>query len=149
MNSMMPFPFLMPFPAGPQGSPQGSEPPARVRAAMEFLCNLSMKTRSVVAVSDIAIEEFAGQVLTAAETEAQQTACRMLSSYFKGNLPLDFWEELREKRVGQPLPSSPGMVIRCAACAPGPTQPDCVLCHGAGQLLIFPTSGSPEGAVGL
>lgn len=115
-------------------------PPARVRAAMAFLGQLTDKTMTRIGVNDMSIEEFAGQNLTLPEKNAQDAACSVLVEYFLGNLQPDLWEqrteELRSKQ-GQ----SGGVVIRCVGCGGHDNRESCRLCHGTGQLAVYPVYG--------
>lgn len=140
-NSSFQFPMI-PMPMMSPHRSQDVLPPARVRAALEFLTDLTFKTMPRVAVNDISIEEIEGQRLSQHEARAQQNACNMLCDYFTGSLAPDFWEreKIRLENANVNGMSGPGTVIRCLACSPGPPRPDCHLCKGGGTILVFPTA---------
>ena len=133
-------PMIMPFPIG-QSQPEREIPPARVRVALEFLMQLTVKTMTRAAISDIAIEEIPGQKLTSGEQDAQQSACQMLADYFRGHMEPDMREKEERELLKRGLSGrDPGLFLRCMACAPGPINPNCRLCRGLGSVLVFPTS---------
>lgn len=114
------------------------EPPARVRAALVFLNDLTMKTMNRVAATEHQIQEVDGQKLTEDEGSAQATACHLLSSYFAGTLKPDYWESKNERHAG-----NPGSVLRCFACADlREPMPECTLCNGAGRIVVYPAGES-------
>ncbi len=141
-----PFSFMMPLQQMIQQfqRQQQDQPPARVCVALEFLGNLSVKTmiRAVVNDHPGGIEQIPGQTLTSPEKDAQTAACVMLENYFAGQLAANQWEK---QEIADSLPSPQkhaGMLIRCIACSPGPTNPNCVVCKGCGELLIVPVNSN-------
>jgi hypothetical protein len=152
-------PVIMPWPQ--QQQPQQSQlpfsdPPCRVKVALEFLSLLTLKTmtRMGAGPSTLYVAEVDGQKLTATEESAQSSACSMLESYFDGKLRPDVWEQLQLDLVKQEarecnMPSSPtgqpGMLMDCMMCLHrGKKSKECPMCKGAYQVLIFPTLPPPK-----
>lgn len=135
------FPFSL-----PQGSPSQEETPPRVQAAMELLRDLTIKTMSRAAISDVAIEILEGQTLTSSESQVRNDACTLLSNYFRGELQPDFWEKLQLPGEGDRnhWGNIPGQLVRCPACYPEAARTGCPMCNGAGQVMVFPVkAGNP------
>jgi hypothetical protein len=127
-------PSFVPVPIMPwmqQGHSSEETPPARIRVAMEFLNSLTMKTMRRPYGNNMTIDVIPGQKLTKAELNTQATAANLLNDYFTGKMQPAQWEEQQEQGCGT--------VLRCFACYPGP-KPECALCHGAGLLLVYPTT---------
>lgn len=135
----VPIPVMGPFAhyQQPQATDDG-DPPARVRAALEFLANLGGKTATRAAANDMAIELIPGQELSAGERHAQEAACEMLAAYFAGRLRPNYWER-RPPRRGRPGGDGDGALISCPVCRDGASS-RCRLCRGTGMLMTYPTS---------
>lgn len=121
-------------------SQTSTEPPARVKVALEFLAHLTLKTMPRVAINDLQIQEIDGQRLTAHEQTAQMTACEVLCDYFRGKLPVSRWEKPIVSEENSPPRGS--NIINCPACMPGPARPSCYLCRGVGSVAVYPTASS-------
>lgn len=135
MNPMQPI-FMSPYPP-PQQMPDREIPPARVLAAMRFHQAITEKTDQQIAINDISIEEFDGQVLEVEEKQAFHAACQLLTAYFKGAMELDQREQLAIKEGNK----GAGSFIHCPSCAGGRNrspQHKCPLCQDAGSLLVYP-----------
>lgn len=144
------------FPPFPQQSPPPvkmpvNEVPARVSAAMEFLMQLTYKTKAVVAVTSVGSEEYVGQKLTTFEQDAQKAACSLLVSYFNGNMGSDQFESLYNRVVTSmtqieeneppPMDDTTG-ILPCPHCAQNGHRDKCPMCRGFGRLKIVPFGGS-------
>ncbi len=130
--------FSFPFPM--QQGNSGEDTPPRVQAAMELLRDLTLKTMSRAAISDVVIEVLPGQALCRSENQVRDDACTLLSNYFRGELQPDFWEKLQlpgESNQNQ-WGGIPGQLVRCPACYPDPARSSCPMCNGAGQVMVFP-----------
>ncbi len=133
----LPFPMLMG--AGPIPSPMAPECPARVRAAMEFLQQLSFKQMVRGVATEHVIDVIPGQKLTTAEANAQASAANMLSLYFQGKLRVNFWEKLERDQMNTGFGGlGPGTPINCVNCIGGAPKSKCPLCKGSGNLIVFP-----------
>ena len=132
-----PFMGLMPF-QYPTREANPDLPPARVRAAMEFVNSLTYKTMARVALNDLQIQEIPGQKLTDEELTAQATAFNLLSSYFSGRLKPDDWEKLDLEVPNKS--DQAGSVINCPICIGSSSRADCILCKGRGQVVVYPTT---------
>lgn len=128
-----------------------NEVPARVSAAMEFLMQLTYKTKGSIAVTSVGSEEYAGQKLTVSEQDAQKAACNLLTSYFNGTMGSDQFEALYNKVVTsmtQIEEQSPDHgdettgVVPCPHCSQNGHRDKCPMCRGFGRLKITPFSGS-------
>lgn len=147
-HPMSVFPFSLSSLLGQQADRHNNQPPARIRAAMEFLQNLSQKTMSEVAANDVGFETIDGQKLTTAEANAQASACHLLSDYFLGTLELDRWEKTEIESKNRTLHNcGPGTLLTCIVCGGSP-KPDCVFCRGMGHFLVFPTSAGKNSVFG-
>ncbi len=157
MNNQQP---VVPTPMILQNTPQvmrpiqpGEIPPGRVQVALEYLAMLTFKTRKSAVVNDISIQVIDGANLTTAEANAQASACNALNDYFNGKLKPTYWERVPKEHHSEcyseggydERPEHPSMYIRCFACAPGPTAPDCRFCRGTGKLIVTPVSDGSQG----
>lgn len=138
-----PMPVLMAPP-----SPMDNEPPARVKAALEFLSHAAHKASTRCAVNDIQISWHKGQALTVAESNVMADACSMLQDYFLGRLKPDIWEKERQEAMRRESnhchhhhdeefehEGPPGRMMPCPSCPPeGP----CPFCYGTKKLVVFP-----------
>ena len=121
--------------------------PARVRIAMQFLQSLTHKTMPKVAISETLIEQINGQELSTAERNAQATACNLINDYFLGKLKPDFWDKLLVEdyqadctQSAQEVSANPSRYLRCFSCL-DEIKTDCIICNGAGHVLITPVVG--------
>lgn len=142
---------MMPFSYGPWGPAQlvqqqkTESPPPRIRVAMEFLTDLTIKTAPRVAANDMGFHEIDPQKLTLPETQAMNAACLCLTDYFKGELRPDRYENNEQRYLPENV-RGPGTILRCIRCGVGGV-PDatCIVCNGSGSVLIFPTGTHQEG----
>lgn len=122
----------------------GNETPARVRAAMEFLNQLTFKTmlRPAAGPSTLNVEVVAGQPLGKEEVLAQCAACRMLADYFGGKLRPDRWEryflQTSEAEAESRMPDGKGQYLQCPACPANAPRHNCIICSGTGGILAYP-----------
>lgn len=117
------------------------ELPARVQVALEFLENLTRKTRAQIAVNDHpgGIEVVPGQQLTSYEKDAQVAACGLLENYFAGRLAVNSWENLDLEIKKSAVLSKRGSIqIRCIMCSSDGVNPNCIMCRGLGEILVYP-----------
>lgn len=151
--SFMPMPFgFNPFAALQQQQQVQSPvthgpPPARVRVALEFLTDLTVKGMTRAAANDISIELIPGQKLSMDEVEAQKAACACLKEYFAGRTRPDRYEQIAQKKIETRTLANgkPGMILQCIGCAAMPNKmPYCKVCHGTGEIMVFPTVKSNE-----
>jgi hypothetical protein len=114
--------------------------PARVRVALEYLSLLTSKTMVRAAVNDMAIQEIPGQELSSEEVTAQATACNMLSFYFAGKMPADYWERLdaedRAYQRGEGGELSP--CFNCRGINANTLTKNCHFCRGNGFVFVTP-----------
>jgi hypothetical protein len=142
-NLPMVLPMSLPMVAPPSDL---SEPTARVKVAITYLRDCVVKRMERAAVNDISIEIIPGQPLTDAEKLAQAAAANLLTGYFNGSLPENTWEreQLANSRHGRRPPRindlRGGKVVNCFSCYPGPVQPNCTFCAGAGTVIVFPST---------
>jgi len=111
--------------------------PARVRAAMEYLGFLSLKTMEHVVSNDVGFHVVDGQELTDREKDTQIAACGVIEDYFNGSLKLNEWENFQAGKAGRRVAKGAGTPIRCPLCAPNGNE-KCILCKGSGILMVFP-----------
>lgn len=150
MNSNGSFPqgsqFALPIPYPIWSADRGSsslidnDAPARVKTALEFLSQLTIKTMPRAAINDISIEWSNPEKLTANELSAQGAACNLLIRYFSGDLKPDGWESLRKKvATSKMIPSDkPGTVMRCFGCMPD-FSGDCTICDNKRTVIVYPS----------
>ena len=152
-NSQQPAFFPMAFPIqGP--SVREDQPPARVRLAVDFLALLIHKQMPRAAVNDMAIEWAEGQKLTGPEVESHIAACDLLTDYFRGRLRSDPWEKqlmnrerLRTELEKEQATAGHGktcLAMRCLNCPTGHPRPDCVMCRGSGNVLVYPMNDEED-----
>lgn len=144
-----PFPFIQ-QPSIPQQPVTHGPPPARVRVALEFLMDLTVKGMTRAAANDLAIELIPGQQLSHDEKEAQKAACACLKEYFAGKTKPDAYEKIAERKFEKKTlaDGKPGLVLTCIGCGGQiPKMYNCTICKGAGEIMVFPTTknNSDEG----
>ncbi len=127
----------------PQPPQRMEEPPARVKVAMDYLRDLTMKTMPQVAVNGMEIREIDLTRLTSGETSVQSTACDLLKQYFTGSLQPDHWER-QQGEFGGELNRRAGMLLRCPSCLGDMSKPDCLVCKGAKDVIVFPAAGGNQ-----
>ncbi len=140
MNEM---PFLFPFPMPMHHPPQQGleQAPPRVRLAMGFLAFAAEKCSSKIAVSDVGFEQFDGQQLADEEAIVRVAACKLLQSYFAGELKPDHYEE----QVIDRRAKGRGHVLRCISCGDDiRARKKCAICGGTGTILVWPATGPME-----
>ncbi len=120
-------PFLVPKP--------GLHAPARVLAAMEYLRDLTVKTMDRAAISDVSIEVLPGSKLSECELDTRVAACSVLQDYFLGRLAPSQQEALDHKEDEE---ADIGGTMRCLACDPRKTTPNCIYCKGSGFIFVLP-----------
>jgi hypothetical protein len=140
-----PFQVILPWgnnpivPQQPMSCPE-NEVPARIRVAMDFLVNLTVKTMARGMVNDIAFETLPGQTLKKEELLAQANACHLLSDYFTGKLSMDPWEKQRSDaftKLQEAANRPPGFATYCPDCN-GVKGRNCKLCRGTGSVQVSP-----------
>ena len=143
----MPMPFS--FPVVWSGAPSqvhspavANVSPARVKTALEYLQQVMIKQMPRAAVNDISIEWAEKIDLVTAERNAVAAAANLLADYFAGKTEPDLWEQQRfdaVKQITADAQGRSGTLLRCPACAPGTRgRPDCPLCQGHNQVIIYP-----------
>lgn len=140
MNQQPHMPMLMPIMPPMWQQAQAQQPdeyPPRIRAAMEMLAMLSLKTMTKAACIDQpgGIEMIPGQKLTGAESHLQFEACKVLEKYFAGSLEPD-WRESNEHENNR-IVQGPHILVNCPACFPNPAV-GCKLCTGIGKVFVTP-----------
>jgi hypothetical protein len=146
MSNQLPvhsYPFLIPYPSG--GNQQNplnlldNDPPARIKVALDFLSQMTVKVMPRAAANNISIEWSTPPKLNANEIAAQGAACSLLVKYFSGDLEADGWEDQRKKaaNISMKPKKQPGTLMRCFGCAPEFTG-DCHICGGRRTLMVYP-----------
>lgn len=115
-----------------------NEVPARVNAAMEFLMQLTHKTAEKIAVHPMGSANYDGQLLTAAEMEAQASACKLLTQYFNGTMGSDQFETAYRNALSQiaqeEAEERPGRTPCLCVIARGQALAACPMCRGTGEI---------------
>lgn len=144
-HSMQSFPFPIPYIVGGSGGGSSSglldnDTPARVKTALEFLAQITIKTLPRAAACDSSVEWGPITELTANEKAAQGAACSLLVKYFAGDLKPDGWEVQRKKAAEKGInpTGKPGTLMRCFGCAPE-FSGDCYICEGKRSIMVYPT----------
>src|SRR5271165_1225181 len=107
-----PLMFMSPY---QQQSNFGDRVPSRVIAAMQFLSQLTDKTRPQIAVGTVGEPcEFDGQELSNYELDARNAACKLVEDYFNGAMKMDTWEKKSEIVHHE---EGKGSILNCHACA--------------------------------
>lgn len=143
-------PIVFPFPNQPP-----ERMPVRVRAAFAALEFFASKTEPIVTNDAAGASTMHdGPSLTDEEKAAQATAADLLNHFLQG-LYKPGKEEVkaarrRARRKSEQRQEGPGTIIQCINCGGrkhvvGTT---CELCHGAGHLLVLPSSPPMKGPRG-
>ena len=142
-----PVSFFMPQPhREPQQRPE--IPPTRIRVALEVIHMLHYKEmdHGVPGDTPMCVD---GKELHIEERETMFSALALLNTYFKG----DYQASKEEKRIEKerkekqsPPVKGPGMVLKCIGCGNRPHPlPNCLICKGTGDILVFSTLGDDGG----
>ncbi len=142
-------PVFMPFPwMGPpqhQPPPTDEKVPRRVAVAMEVYSRITNEMCVQLAGNDVGFHEVDGRKLEVEERETFSAACKLLTTYLRGEYQRSKVEQddIKENKKQEKAKWS---FIRCPACHGRTTigGVKCELCEGHGSLQCKPCSSMEE-----